>query len=225
MKVKNLKKTYDGKNVLSVEEFDFIPGKIYAIVGANGSGKSTFLKLLSGDIKSDIKSESFEAIGQKLCYMPQKNYAFKMSTLKNILLTSSNIKADTPYALELMKDLKIDHLATQQASKLSGGETARMALCRIMLSNASIILLDEPTAAMDIESTVLSEELIRNYNRKNHATVIMVTHSINQAKRLSDELIFMKDGHIIEHGPTTCVLSSPVKEETKEFLDFFSAEI
>lgn len=228
MKVSNLTKVYEKKTVLSVDEFEFTPGKIYAIVGANGSGKSTFLKVISGIIKSDTKGVTLKNLlggDNKFCYMPQKNYAFKTSTLKNVLLTSKNPKGDTPLAMELMKEMKIDHLAKQQASKLSGGETARMALCRLVMSGAGVVLLDEPTAAMDIESTLMSENLIRKYNTENNATVIMVTHSINQAKRLSHEVIFMKDGQIVEHGPTFDVLNSPKEPATKEFLEFFSAEI
>lgn len=228
MKISNLNKSYSSKSVLNVEEFDFIPGKIYAVIGANGSGKSTFLKVLSGIIKSDTKGITLKSGVDKdikLCYMPQKNYAFKTSTLKNVLLTSKNPKEDTPRAIELMKEMKIDHLAKQQASKLSGGETARMALCRMVMSGASIVLLDEPTAAMDIESTLMSEDLIRKYNKTNGATVIMVTHSVNQARRIADEVIFMKDGKIVESGSTSTVLSSPQSNATKEFLEFFSAEI
>lgn len=228
MKVSNLTKKYENKTVLSVPDFDFTPGKIYAVIGANGSGKSTFLKVLSGIIKSDSKGTTLkDTLGgeNKFCYMPQKNYAFKTSTLNNVLLTSKNPKADTPRAMELMKEMKIDHLAKQRASKLSGGETARMALCRLVMSRAQIVLLDEPTASMDIESTLLSEKLIRKYNETEHATVIMVTHSINQAKRLADEVIFMKDGQIVEHGATSNVLSTPKEADTKEFLEFFSAEI
>ncbi len=228
MKVSKLNKSYSGNSVLSIDEFEFTPGKIYAIIGANGCGKSTFLKVLFGIIKSDTKGTTLKsAIGNEgnLCYMPQKNYAFKTTTLKNILLTSKNAKEDMPRATELMREMKIDHLANQQAEKLSGGETARMALCRVILSGASVLLLDEPTAAMDIESTLLSEALIRKYSETANATVIMVTHSVNQAKRLADEVIFMKDGHIIESGPTYNILSSPKEPSTKEFLDFFSAEI
>lgn len=228
MKISNLNKSYGSKSVLDIEEFEFIPGKIYAVIGANGSGKSTFLKVLSGIIKSDTKGVALKSAVDKdikLCYMPQKNYAFKTSTLKNVLLTSKNPKEDTPRAIELMKEMKIDHLAKQQASKLSGGETARMALCRMVMSGANIVLLDEPTAAMDIESTLMSEDLIRKYNKTNGATVIMVTHSVNQARRIADEVIFMKDGKIVESGSTSAVLSSPQLNATKEFLEFFSAEI
>ena len=224
MIVKNLKKTYGEKTVLNINEFSFEPGKIYAIIGANGSGKSTFLKIIAGTLKPSEKPE-ITLDGKTLAYMPQKNYAFKTTVLKNVMLSAKNKTEDITTAKEYLSEMKIDHLKNQNASKLSGGETARMCLCRIFLSNSDIILLDEPTAAMDIESTLLSEALIKKYIKKTNATIIMVTHSVNQAKRLSDEVIFMKDGQIIEYGKSNEILNLPSKPESKEFLEFFSSEI
>lgn len=218
----NISKTYDDKEVLKIENLELEPGKIYAIIGSNGCGKSTFLKVISKQVKSDKKA-TIDFDGGKVCYMPQKNYAFKMTTLKNVLIaTSSSSKED---AMDLLKRLKIDNLAKQKASKLSGGETARMALCRTILSGADVLLLDEPTAAMDIESTKLSEELIKEYNEQNGATIIIVTHSINQARRIADFVIFMRDGEIVEMGEKSAVLDTPKEKDTIEFLEFFSAEI
>ena len=218
----NVSKTYGDKEVLKIENLELESGKIYAIVGSNGCGKSTFLKVISKQIKSDKKA-TIDFGGGKVCYMPQKNYAFKMTTLKNVLIaTSSSSKED---AMALLKRLKIDNLAKQKASKLSGGETARMALCRTILSDADVLLLDEPTAAMDIESTKLSEELIKEYNEQKGATIIIVTHSINQARRIADFVIFMKDGMIVETGEKAAVLDTPKEKDTKEFLEFFSAEV
>ncbi|NLL62668.1 MAG: ABC transporter ATP-binding protein [Ruminococcaceae bacterium] len=225
MKVLNMKKVYSGKIVLDIKQFDFETGKIYAIVGANGCGKSTFLRMLFGIIKSDDKDVKIDLNGQKACFMPQKNYAFAMNTLNNVLLTSQNKKADTKRAFKLLEELKINNLAKQQANKLSGGETARMALCRVLLSGEKVLLLDEPTAAMDIESTRLSEELLVRVNKEENVTIIFVTHSINQAKRIADKVIFMKDGKVIETGDVDKVLNDPDRDETKEFLEFFSSEV
>nr|MCR4747008.1 tungsten ABC transporter ATP-binding protein [Clostridiales bacterium] len=102
--------------------------------------------------------------------------------------------------------------------------TAKMALCRTVLSDAQVLLLDEPTAAMDIESTLAAEEIIRRVNRESGATIIMITHSLSQARRLSDMLVFMKDGKVIETGETKKVLNAPDKTETKEFLEFFGSD-
>ncbi len=226
MKILNLEKTYGEKTVLKIDEFTFAPNKIYAIIGTNGCGKSTFLKIISGTIKSDAGRKAIvDYEGEKMVFMPQKNHAFMMSVEKNILVASGKDRKKIEMAQSLMKSMKIDHLRKQPASKLSGGETARMALCRTLMSGATIVLLDEPTAAMDIESTLLSEKLISDYRDKNGATVVMVTHSVGQAKRIADEVIFMKDGTIIESGSADKVLYSPDNEETKKFLEFFSSEI
>ena len=226
MKIFNLEKTYGEKTVLKINEFTFSPNKRYAISGTNGCGKSTFLKIISGTIKSDSGRKAIvDYEGEKMVFMPQKNHAFMMSVEKNILVASGKDRKKIEMAQSLMKSMKIDHLRKQPASKLSGGETARMAICRTLMSGATIVLLDEPTAAMDIESTLLSEKLISDYRDKNGATVVMVTHSIGQAKRIADEVIFMKDGAIIESGSADKVLYSPDNEETKKFLEFFSSEI
>lgn len=226
MKIKNFEKAYGEKTVLKIDEFTFVPNKIYVIIGTNGCGKSTFLRLMSKTLKSDsgIKPE-IDYDGKRVVFMPQKNHAFKMSVEKNILIAADKGQKKDQDADELMKAMKIDHLRKQSASRLSGGETARMALCRVLASKADILLLDEPTAAMDIESTLLSEKLICDYKEKNKATIIAVTHSVGQAKRIADEVIFMKDGRIVESGPADKVLFAPTQDSTREFLDFFSSEI
>ena len=157
--------------------------------------------------------------------MPQKNHAFRMSLEKNILIAADKEYKKDNFSQQLMERMKIDTLKKQSASKLSGGETAKMALCRTLMTGADLLLLDEPTAAMDIESTLLSEELILDYKNKRPATVIVVTHSVSQARRISDEVIFMKDGRIVEHGSASRVLNTPSHSETRDFLEFFSSEI
>lgn len=225
MRIMNLEKTYGEKTVLKIDEFTFVPNKIYAIIGTNGCGKSTFLKLMSKTLKSDSKKAVIDCEGQRAAFMPQKNHAFRMSLEKNILIAADKEYKKDGFLQQLMERMKIDSLKKQSASKLSGGETAKMALCRTLMTGADLLLLDEPTAAMDIESTLLSEELILDYKNKRPATVIVVTHSVSQARRISDEVIFMKDGRIVEHGNASKVLNTPSHSETRDFLEFFSSEI
>lgn len=227
MRIENIRKEYEGKVVLDIETLEFEKGRIYVIVGANGSGKSTLLRILGGTLKTDKFKDKIviDFDGQTHCFMPQKNYAFKMRTDKNIMLSGHKTEEKKAAAEELMKELKIDHLRREKAHKLSGGETARMALCRTILSGADVLLLDEPTAAMDIESTIIAEDVIRRYRDEKGATIIMVTHSINQARRLADVVVFMKDGKIVEQGEKLKVLDNPETSDMKEFLEFFSSEI
>ena len=215
MKIPAFSKTYEGRCVLDFPGMEAEPGKIYAVIGANGSGKSTFAKILSGILQPDKKGK----IGLKgdIGYMPQKNYAYRMSTKANILLNGKDVSR----AEKLMDAIQIRHLETKRADKLSGGETARMALVRLMMRAYDMVLLDEPTAAMDMETTLLSEKLVVEYVRETGCALILVTHSLQQARRIADEVWYFHKGVLLETGPGEQVLSNPMKAETKQFLEFY----
>ena len=208
-------KTYDGIKVLDFPGMNFEKGKIYAILGANGSGKSTFARILSGLLPSD---QNKAVTGKyRLGYLPQKNYGFRMSVKDNLLLNGKDAqRADT-----LLHALQIQHLQDKRADRLSGGETARMALARIMMKSYDVLILDEPTAAMDIETTILSEQLILNYVQETGCTLIMITHSLQQAKRIADEILFFHKGILLEHGAKDTMLTLPQTKELRQFLEFY----
>ena len=215
MKIEAFSKTYEGRQVLDFPGMELQPGKVYAIIGANGSGKSTFAKILAGILLADRRGKRTD--GKTVGYMPQKNYAFRMSTKANILLNGK----DEARAEELMDALQIRPLENKRADKLSGGETARMALARLMMGKFDLVILDEPTAAMDMETTLLSEALITEYVRKTGCALIMVTHSLQQARRIADEVWFFHKGRLLEAGVKSQVLDAPIREETRNFLEFY----
>ena len=115
----------------------------------------------------------------------------------------------------------MDHLASKRADRLSGGETARMALARLMMGRYDLVLLDEPTAAMDMETTLLSEKLIADYVSETNCALILVTHSLQQARRLADAVWYFHKGSLLEAGTKAEVLETPKMEETKKFLEFY----
>ena len=215
MKILPFTKTYEDRKVLDFPGMELQPGKIYAIIGANGSGKSTFAKILAGILPGDKKGTRVDrgSIG----YMPQKNYAFRMTTRANILLNG----ADTARAENLMDAIQLRHLENKRADKLSGGETARMALARLMMRTYDLVVLDEPTAAMDMETTLLSENLIEKYVRETGCALILVTHSLQQARRIADEVWYFHKGKLLEAGTGERVLNTPEKSETRQFLEFY----
>ena len=217
MIVKNLTKIFDGRKVLNVESFEFEKGKVYAVVGANGSGKSTFARVLAGALKADSGEVKCEGTVR---YSPQKNYAFRMSTLKNVVLASG--KKDKKRAKELLTKLDMGHLLKTPAQKLSGGETAKMALARVMTEPCDWLILDEPCAAMDVKSTLVAEELIKSYVKECGCAVIIITHSLKQAERVSDMVLYFDEGKLIEYGESETVLHNPKSEKTKAFLDFYA---
>ena len=215
MKIASFSKTYEGRRVLDFPGLELQPGKIYAVIGANGSGKSTFSKILTGIEKADQKGCHLDA--KSVGYMPQKNYAYRMSTRANILLGGK----DEARAERLMDEIQIRHLENKRADRLSGGETARMALVRLMMKRYELVILDEPTAAMDMETTLLSEKMIVEYVRETGCTVILVTHSLQQARRVADEVMYFHKGKLLENGAAEKVLTAPSMAETKQFLEFY----
>ncbi len=215
MKIAAFSKTYEARKVLDFPGMELETGKIYAVIGANGSGKSTFAKILSGILPADKKGKHFS--GGTIGYMPQKNYAFRMSTKANILLNGK----DEDRANALMDAIQLRELENKRADKLSGGETARMALIRLMMKRYDVVILDEPTAAMDMETTLLSEKLIVEYVRETGCALILVTHSLQQARRIADEVLYFHKGKLLETGSKEQILSSPQKVETKQFLEFY----
>ena len=214
MNILPFSKTYEGRCVLDFPGMELQPGKIYAVIGANGSGKSTFAKILAGILPADKRGDLLRG---KTGYMPQKNFAFRMTTKANILLNGK----DEAKANEWMDALQIRHLENKRADRLSGGETARMALARLMIGTYDLVILDEPTAAMDMETTLLSEKLIVEYVKQTGCVLILVTHSLQQARRIADQALYFHKGKLLEAGAAEQVLADPQRVETKRFLEFY----
>lgn len=215
MRLGAFKKSYGGKTVLNFPGIELEQGKIYAVIGANGSGKSTLAKVVSGVEKPD---EGKFKVPCKTGYMPQKSFAFRMTVRKNLMQNGK----DNKKAEKLMEDMGIAHLAEKKANRLSGGETARMALCRLFMKAYELIILDEPTAAMDMESTLLAEKLIREYMSQTGCAVLIITHSLSQAARLADTVLFFSNGELAEWGSAQKLMTDPKDERTKNFLKFIN---
>ncbi len=215
MKIGALKKTYGSRLVLDIPGLELPRGKICALIGSNGSGKSTLARIAAGLESADGGAAPFEG-KPNVGYMPQHSFAFRMSALGNLRLVGGEGEAR-----EMLHRLGLGHLAKSPAKRLSGGETARLALGRVLMGEHEVLILDEPTASMDMESTALSEELIVDYCRRSGAAVLWVTHSLAEARRVADFAAFLRGGQLWEYGAAEKLLSSPEKPETAEFLRFY----
>ncbi len=215
MVIRPFTKTYDKKTVLKTDRIELRDGLIYAVIGANGSGKSTFGKVLSGVIRPDRNDTVLES-SCRVAYMPQHAYAFRMSTFKNVMLGGNDEKR----ALDHMRFLDIEALKDQRADRLSGGETARMALARTLMRPYDLLILDEPSASMDVSSALKAEEMIMNYRNETGCIIILITHNLKQVRRMAQQVMFFSRGSILEKGPVADVLDHPAYEETKRFLDY-----
>ena len=195
-----LKKTYQGQLVLDIPSMEIADGSITAICGQNGSGKSTLAKILAGIEKPDdgtVTSATAKSVG----YLPQQSYAFHMSITSNLMLNKDPKKTkqeNLANAQQLLKEIGLESMAKKNAKKLSGGETQKMALARLLMKSYDMIILDEPTASMDTASIPTAEKMICDYQRRTSCTILIITHSPEQAQRLASRTIRLEGGKLCE---------------------------
>lgn len=215
------KKTYGDRVVLDVEKLSFEEGRRYALIGANGSGKSTLLSILAAQTKPD-EGGAIVLDGARVAYMPQSSFAFDMSVRNNVLLSSDfGTRKERGFCADmLIKSLGLWSLRKKNAAKLSGGETQRMALARTLMVKCDLLLLDEPTAALDVEQAKSAVELLKRETEYRKNTLIFATHSLRQAELLADEVLFLKDGKVLERGTPQMLLENASTEELRAFLAF-----
>ena len=229
LKLKNINVFYGDKKILDNINIEFERNKITSIIGPSGCGKTTLLKTINkiileennaqitGYIEFDgINSNNIpiEILRKNIGIVFQNPTPFPMSIYKNISYALKyygyNKKHLENKIIDILKSVNLydevkDKLNTS-ALKLSGGQKQRLCLARSLTVEPNILLLDEPCSSLDIvNSEKIENTLIK---LKENYTIIIVTHNINQAKKISDNTIFMRDGKIIESGKTTEILEN-----------------
>lgn len=224
--LENAFKEYNGTRVLDIENLEIKDG-IYVILGSNGSGKSTLINCISGldnlsggNIFYDGKQ--IDTIRNDISIMVQKPYLFNTTAKENMIIGLKYRKInedEVNYRFENYRNFfDIEDLLNKKSNWLSGGERAKIALLRSAVLETDLTILDEPTASMDIESSMKAEKLIK-YMAENKRTVIIVTHDLYQARRIADYVIFLDKGKIIEMGEKEKVLIQPKNSLIKQILN------
>ncbi len=209
--IKKLKKRYGERTVLDIPELNINDGETVAFAGANGSGKTTLLRIFAGTLKA---TEGEVNAPKGILYLPQQNYAFRGDLMKNITLGG----ADKSEAERLLRKLELSHLKDKKASSLSGGELQRLALCRLLVRDCRLLLLDEPTSACDAKGAELVISAIKEYKESKGYTVLMSTHSPVLAANAAERLIILNSGKIEADGAPKDVLSNPETDWAKSFI-------
>ena len=209
--IRNLKKCYGERTVLSIPALTINDGETVAFAGANGSGKTTLLRILAGMLKATGGTCD---IPEKVLYLPQQSYAFRGNLLKNITLGG----ADKDKAERLLEAIELSHLKNKKAASLSGGELQRLALCRLLVRDCEVLLLDEPTSACDAKGAELVISAIKEYQKEHGCSVLMSTHSPVLAARAADRLIILNSGAVAADGVPKEVLTHPETDWAKSFI-------
>ena len=238
LEVKNIKKSFDGMDVLKDVSFSLEQGQVLAIIGSSGSGKTTLLRCLNfletadeGEILvngkvltgSHLTEEQirenrlhFGLVFQNFNLFPQ------YTVLQNITLAPTLLKQGTPdkiqkKALNLLEKVGLTQKKDAYPCQLSGGQQQRVAIARALALNPQVLCFDEPTSALDPELTGEVLRVIRGLKDKD-TTMIVVTHEMDFARSVADVVIYMADGIIEEMGTPEEVFDHPVSEKTRHFI-------
>lgn len=228
LEIEKLTKGYGDRRVLDIDHLEIESGHVYAILGLNGSGKSTLLECISGLIEYDggkiiyDGENSLRAVWDKISIMTQINYMFNKTVMANII-TGLEFRKYNKEQIEkriskYLEYFNLQPLLHKNAKYLSGGEKAKTALLRTAVLETDLTLLDEPTANMDMESTLQAEELVKAMAMGNR-TVVIVTHDLYQAQRIADFIFFMDNGKVIEKGSSEDIFINPKNKLVRMILN------
>ncbi len=248
IEMKNISKSFDGIEVLKDISFGVDKGEVVSVIGPSGSGKSTllrcatFLETIDGGeiIYMGKKAAHTDASGQAV-YVPhhelrqfrrycglvfqQFNLFPHYSILKNLTDAPIHVQGKSheeakETAMDLLKKMGIADKADAYPYQLSGGQQQRVAIARALAMKPEILFFDEPTSALDPELTGEVLKVIRQLADE-HMTMVVVTHEMPFAKAVSNRVIFMAGGVIVEQGDPGDVFDDPQEERTKQFLRVF----
>jgi len=229
--LKNISKTFGSDSVLTDVTQEIPEGSLTAMLGPSGSGKSTLLRIIAGLEKAD--SGLVEINGRDVSSVPVRgrNIGFcfqdyapfnQLSVFDNIAyglkvkkLSKTQIRQEVA---ELLALVRLDEYADRYPRQLSGGQRQRMALARALAIKPTVLLLDEPFAALDAQVGAEMRQWVRSLQHQLGITTIVVTHNQSEAMEMADQLIILNEGRIVQAGTPAEVYESPKDEFVHSFL-------
>lgn len=235
IEVTDLHKSFGSNEVLKGISTTINQGEVVAVIGPSGSGKSTFLRCLnlleevtSGKViveGRDLtdKNTDINQVRQKIGMVFQHFNLFPHQTVaENIMLAPSMLKKLSKTearsrAESLLAQVKLSEKIDARPAQLSGGQKQRVAIARALAMDPGIMLFDEPTSALDPEMVGEVLDVMKALAAAG-MTMVVVTHEMGFAREVSDRLLFMADGRVVEEGDPREVLANPQNDRTKDFL-------
>ncbi|HEX7483177.1 MAG TPA: ATP-binding cassette domain-containing protein [Candidatus Bathyarchaeia archaeon] len=229
LKLSEIKKCYRNVKALNSVSLEMEGGKLTVLLGVNGAGKTTLMRILSGLENADSgqilfnnQNSDAKALRQVSTLVFQKTAMFTMNVYDNLAyglnirkVSKEEIAKRVPEALAAVK---LSGFEKRRAKKLSGGEQQRIALARAFLLDSNVLLLDEPTANLDPNSSIIIEKAIVS-KKSSQSMIVMATHNLNQARRMADEIVHIHDGEIVEVAKPEDFFDNPKSEITRKFIN------
>lgn len=228
---------YDHRIAVADVTLSLKPGEITAIIGPNGAGKSTLLKSLNGQVRPSsgtilldgqpLERLNRRTISRRIAVVAQEaELRFPVTVLEFVLggrfawATNAGWGWETAHDLQIadavLRETELNELSGRLMNELSGGERQRALMARALATEAPILLLDEPTANLDLSHQATLIALVRNRCDRNEAAALVITHDINLAAQFADNLILMKQGHAVHTGTPEQVLQPPILQDVFE---------
>ncbi len=231
--IENISLNFRDKSVLHDVSFSVEKGEFFVIVGPNGAGKTSLLKVLSGLQKVQqgsltIKDKNISKyrrrnLSQIMAIVPQQiEVGFPFTVADTVIMGRTphlgilGMEGDEDHdiAREAMEFTEVAHLADRKLYQLSGGELQRVIIARAICQQPEIILLDEPTTALDPAHQIKIMDLMEKFRREQGITIVMVSHDLNLASMYGDRLLLLKDGRVVKTGDPGSVLDRELLEES-----------
>lgn len=239
LSIENLTKRFHNHEVLKGINLTVDQGEVISIIGSSGSGKSTLLRCInlletyeSGSIRfhgTDIleNTKNIDAYRTNVGMIFQSFNLFShLSVLENCTLGPLKVRHKSKQEAEekahfYLKKVGMDEFASRSVMTLSGGQKQRVAIARTLCMEPEVLLFDEPTSALDPEMVNEVLQVIKTL-AKEHRTMLIVTHEMGFAKDVSNRVLFMDQGIILEEGSPEVIFNQPKEQRTQEFLSRFN---
>ena len=218
--VVNLVKNFDEQSVIKNISFNVKKNSIVGILGKNGAGKTTLLGMLLGLItptKGDIfilgknlKLNKKEILSEINFQSPYVDLPKKMTVEQNLSFYSRlyGVKNFNIVIENLVDDLKIGDLIKKNYGSLSAGQKTKINLCKALLNKPKLLLLDEPTASLDPETSIFIRNYLLEYQKKNNSSILITSHNLNEVQAMCSNIILLKSGEIVSEGNIKQILKN-----------------
>ena len=229
LKLQNIKKSFDGKEVLKDISIEVGDGEIVSILGPSGCGKTTLLNIILGLTNPDSGEINFN--GEDITRVPMEKRGFNIVFQDYALFPNLNAYQNITYGLknkpgistqeeidDFINLLGLKEHLNKKIEQLSGGQKQRVALARTLVMKPKILLLDEPLSALDGVIKESIKERIKTIAKEFNLTIIIVTHDPEEALTLSDKVLIINHGKISQYGNPENIINAPGNNFVKEFI-------
>jgi ABC-2 type transport system ATP-binding protein len=228
VEVQHLTKVYGNFRAVDDVSFFIRPGEIVGLLGPSGAGKTTTIHMMLGLISPSagrvrifgrLFKENREEILQKVSFTaPYVHFPIRLTVFENLMVFARlyNIRNPSSKILELLRMFAIEDLKGKPVSRLSSGENTRVGLCKALMNEPKLLLMDEPTAYLDPQLSIQVKDILLNMQHRCGTTILYTSHNMAEVEEMCSRIIFLNRGSVLATGTPTEVTRTILKENRSE---------